>query len=503
MVRLVAKGYTQIPGRDYDETYSPVMDAITYRFLIAFALQHNLEMHLMDVITAYLYGILDTEIYMIAPPELIKRVSFHIEGEKTRTLSQDLQSGLRQIVPTGDLKCQMATKGSSVQQTGYETLGGPNVQPKPKRGPTVTPLTQHSQKGLPVQKKNCVLPTQARNTRPSAHSKVPTKNSARKRIQKYAVKVLRSINGLKQSGRIWYKRFRAEMLNLDFINDDLAPCLFLKQVDTEFLVLALYVDDVNIFGTPHLVSKTIQKLKGIFDMKLLGKPNLCLGIQFEYLKDGILITQSTYTRKILKKFNMDKAHPVTTPMELRSLNADKDMFKKRQEFEEVLGSEKPYLSGFGTLMYLANPTRPDIAFAVNLLARHSSEPTIRHWNGIKRIFRYLNGTQDLGLYFPRNASHDLVGYTDAGYLSDPTDAKSQTGYVFLQGPTAVSWKSQKQTLTATSSNHSEIIALYEATRECIWLRKLFNHINSNTGRPLITKPTVIFEDNKPCVDQIQ
>ena len=121
-------------------------------------------------------------------------------------------------------------------------------------------------------------------------------------------------------------------------------------------------------------------------------------------------------------------------------------------------------------MYLVNCTRPNIAFAVNLLARHSANPTRRHWVGVKTILRYLNGTQDLGLYFPKIQDLRLVGYADAGYRSDPYNARSQTGFVFLYGGTAISWTSCKQTLVATSTNHSEIIALYEATRECAWLR---------------------------------
>ena len=70
-------------------------------------------------------------------------------------------------------------------------------------------------------------------------------------------------------------------------------------------------------------------------------------------------------------------------------------------------------------MYLAQCTRPDIAFVVNLLARFSSEPTRRHWNGIKHIFRYLRGTIDLGLYYSKESTTSgLVGYSDAGYRSD-------------------------------------------------------------------------------------
>jgi hypothetical protein len=154
-------------------------------------------------------------------------------------------------------------------------------------------------------------------------------------------------------------------------------------------------------------------------------------------------------------------------------------------------------------MFLANQTRPDIAFSVNLLAQRSSQPTIWHWNGIERVFCYLLGTADYGLYYPANSELNLRGYADAGYLSDTSDEKLQTGYIFLIGPTAFSWRSTKQTLTTTLSNHSEIIALYEASQECIWLRNIVSHIAENTGKSTELLPTIIYEDNKPCVDQIQ
>ena len=97
----------------------------------------------------------------------------------------------------------------------------------------------------------------------------------------------------------------------------------------------------------------------------------------------------------------------------------------------------------------------------------------------------------------------MIGYTDAGYLSDPHNGKSQTGFVFLHGGTAISWKSSKQTLTATSTNHSEIIALYEASRECVWLCRVINHIQQSCGIGSIESPTIIYEDNSACVTQMQ
>jgi hypothetical protein len=70
----------------------------------------------------------------------------------------------------------------------------------------------------------------------------------------------------------------------------------------------------------------------------------------------------------------------------------------------------------------------------------------------------------------------MVGYADVGYMSDPHNAISQTGFVFLYDGAAISWRSVKQTLVVTSTNHPEIIALYEATRECVWLQRMINHI---------------------------
>jgi hypothetical protein len=200
---------------------------------------------------------------------------------------------------------------------------------------------------------------------------------------------------------------------------------------------------------------------------------------------------------------MDQAYPSKTSMIVCTLEKDNDPFRPRDDGEEILGPEYPYLSAIGALMYLANNTKLNIVFAVNLLARHSASPTKRHWNGIKNVLRYLHGTTDLGLFYERNQDPSLVGYTDDGYLSDPHNGRHQTRYVFLNGGTAISWKSSKQTLVITSTNHSEIVALYEASRECVWLRRVINHIQSSCGIHFIESPTITYEDNVACVAQMQ
>ena len=103
---------------------------------------------------------------------------------------------------------------------------------------------------------------------------------------------------------------------------------------------------------------------------------------------------------------------------------DKVPFKTKEDDEDILGLEVPYFSVIGALLYLVNCTRPDITFAVSLLARFSASYTRRHWNCIKHIFRYLQRSQDLGLLYIRNQDMTLVGYSDAGYMFDPHNAMS-------------------------------------------------------------------------------
>jgi hypothetical protein len=304
----------------------------------------------------------------------------------------------------------------------------------------------------------------------------------------YNVKLQRALYGLKQSGRMWYNRLSDFLLKKGYVNDTDSPCVFIRKSQKGFCIISVYVDDLNIIGCKDDIEEASTYLKAEFEMKDLGRTKFCLGLQIEHLPGEIFVHQSTYTKKVLERFNMSKAHPVNTPMVVRSLEMDKDLFRLRSDDRKPLGPGVPYLSAIGALMYVANCTRPDIAFAVNLLARHIANRTRRHWVGVKTILRYLNSTHDLGLFFPKNQDLRLVGYADAGYLSDPHNARSQTGFMFLCGGTSISWTSCKQTLVATYTNHSEIIALYEAARECAWLRRMTNHIQKSCGLSTFDTP---------------
>ena len=132
--------------------------------------------------------------------------------------------------------------------------------------------------------------------------------------------------------------------------------------------------------------KTAKYLKKKFEVKYLRKTKLCLGLELEHKTNGILVHQLTYTKRILEHFNMDKTRPLSTPMVVRTLEPHKDLFRPKELDEEILDPKVPYLNAIRALMYLAQCTRPNIAFVVNLLAHYNFEPTLRYWNKIKHIF---------------------------------------------------------------------------------------------------------------------
>ena len=171
---------------------------------------------------------------------------------------------------------------------------------------------------------------------------------------------------------------------------------------------------------------------------------------------------------------MHDANSLAAPMMGRNRTLQ-DPYTLACNEEEDMDKTK-YLVVVGVLLYLAPFTKPYISFAVSVLVRHSQKPTARHWAGIEHLFRYLRGTKDMGLLYTKQGKPNFEGYADAGYKSDTKTRKLQTGYIFLRAGGLVSWKSVKQTITETSSNHSELLAFHEATKELVRLRKVYRII---------------------------
>nr|GFC97552.1 retrotransposon protein, putative, Ty1-copia subclass [Tanacetum cinerariifolium] len=171
--------------------------------------------------------------------------------------------------------------------------------------------------------------------------------------------------------------------------------------------------------------------------------------------------------KILKKFNMQNSKKGFILMEVKHDLSNK-MCASSDE-EKAYTKKVPYASAVGSIMYAVRSTRPDVAFAQNLVSRYQQNPRKLHWVVVKHILKYMWNTKDMFLVYGGNPDTELevTGFCDASWQCDKDDMKSQTGYVFVVNGEAVDWKSKKKTTIAMHATQSEYMAASEATMEAI------------------------------------
>ncbi|KAA0049695.1 Retrovirus-related Pol polyprotein from transposon TNT 1-94 [Cucumis melo var. makuwa] len=216
----------------------------------------------------------------------------------------------------------------------------------------------------------------------------------------------------------------------------------------------------------ELMTDTKFFLSSHFEMKDLGEADVILGVKIRKNKTSLSLCQSHYVEKILKKFDFFDVSPVRTPFD-----ASKHLMKNKGDSV----SQPEYAKIIGSVMYLMNYTRPDIAYAVSRLSRYTHNPDRYHWDVLRHLLRYLKGTIDYCLYFNKFPAV-LEGYCDANWVTDNDEVNSTSGYVFLLGGGAISWKSTKQTCIARSTMESEFIALELAGQEAEWIKNLLGDV---------------------------
>ncbi|GJY54655.1 hypothetical protein Tco_0446319 [Tanacetum coccineum] len=153
-------------------------------------------------------------------------------------------------------------------------------------------------------------------------------------------------------------------------------------------------------------------------MSMMGQMSFFLGLQVSQNPRGIFINQSKYAQEILKKFGFDSCTPIDTPMAERP-DLDEDKGGKLIDPTRFHGM-------VGSLMYLS-ASRPDIVFAVCMCARYQAKPTEMHLTAIKRIFRYLKGTINMGLWYPKDSGFELKAFADADYAGCHDTRRSTSG----------------------------------------------------------------------------
>ena len=246
-------------------------------------------------------------------------------------------------------------------------------------------------------------------------------------------KLHKSLYGLKQSPRQWYKRFDKFMMESKYTRSKYDHCVYLKKLqDGSFVYLLLYVDDMLIASQSlDEIEKLKTRLKSEFEMKDLGEAKMILGM--EIVRDRKLrklcLTQKQYLRRILKRFRFDKqTKRVSTP--LASQFKISAAMSPKNDAERAYMEKVPYANAVGSLMYAMICTRPDISHAVGMVSRYMHNPGKGHWQAVKWILRYIHNTVDVGLVFEHGSSQWVEGYCDSDYAGD-LDKRRSTQAMFL------------------------------------------------------------------------
>ncbi|GJW09601.1 retrovirus-related pol polyprotein from transposon TNT 1-94 [Tanacetum coccineum] len=252
----------------------------------------------------------------------------------------------------------------------------------------------------------------------------------------------KALYGLKQALRAWYDKLSNLLMSKGFTKGIIEPTLFTIRYEEDILLVQIYVDDIIFGSTNPKFSNRFEKLMhSRFEMSSMGEMKFFLGLQIHQSLRGIFINQAKYALEIFKKQGMVKCDTVGTPM------ATKPKFDA--ELSGKLVDQTDYCSKIGSLMYLTS-SRPDIVQAVCYCARYQARPIEKHLKEVKRIFQYLRGTINMGLWYLTDSGFELTVFLDADHAGCLDTRKSTFGGIQFLVDKLVSWMSKKQDYTTVS-----------------------------------------------------
>ncbi|KAJ1253863.1 hypothetical protein BS78_K165300 [Paspalum vaginatum] len=255
----------------------------------------------------------------------------------------------------------------------------------------------------------------------------------------------------------------------------------------------IYVDDIIFGGLSHsLVTKFSEQMSKEFEMIMMGELQFLLGLQIKQGHEGTFIHQAKYTKDILRKFDMGDSRPMVTPMSTpMPLDADE---------EGDVVDQREYRRMIGSLLYVTM-TRPDIQFAVCLCARFQASPRTSHRQAVKRIFKYLKYTPELGLWFSSASMLSLRGYSDADFAGYRLERKSTSSTCQFLGSSLVSWSSCKQSSIATSTTEAEYVAAASCCSQLLWMKSTLSDFGLSFRKILllVDSTSAIFVARNPIL----
>ncbi|GJU72018.1 putative ribonuclease H-like domain-containing protein [Tanacetum coccineum] len=288
-------------------------------------------------------------------------------------------------------------------------------------------------------------------------------------------KVVKALYGLHQAPRAWYATLSTFLEKHGYKRGTIDKTLFIRRNKKDIMLVQVYVDDI-IFGSTNKswCDEFEALMQSRFQMSSMGELTFFLGLQVKQNNEGIFISQDKYVADMLKKFDLVNVKAAITPMETKlPLTKDEEAFDVDVHL---------YRSMIGSLMYLT-ASRPDIMYAVCVCSRFQVTPKTSHLNAVKRIFKYLKGKPNLGLWYPRESPLDLEAFSDSDYGGSNLDRKSTTGGCQFLGQRLISWQCKKQTIVAMSTTEVEYVAAANCCGQVLWVQnKLldygFNFMNT-------------------------
>jgi hypothetical protein len=290
------------------------------------------------------------------------------------------------------------------------------------------------------------------------------------------LKLKKALYGTRQASRCWWKHFKHLLHGWGFDCDEVEECLYQYRRGESIIIIWIHVDDGIVFSNDSTALDQLREnLESSLRVKWDAKPEKLVGLKLEYSGDAIFLSQQLLIDQTIKKFReqvQDRIIPTYTP-----LLGDTLVTNWGDPVSPTL-----YQSFIGSLNYLALGTRPDLSYAVNYLARFSSNPNNTHWAALSHLIQYLASNRDKRLKL-EVTSDSLVTWSDANWGGE--FQRSTSGFIitFLGSP--IAWGSRRQKVVATSTCAAEFISLGSSVDFLLFLIPIVKSLDLNP--PILLK----------------
>jgi transposase InsO family protein len=302
----------------------------------------------------------------------------------------------------------------------------------------------------------------------------------RERADKKVYRLKKSLYGLKQAARVWNQTLHESLTRNGFTQNETDNCLYMHESGGEVVYLLVHVDDIlAATSKEEILNRLMSDVGKDFELKCLGDAKHYLGIDLERDKDGhFKISQPSYIAQIVESAGLKDAKPSKYPVDTGFYKLEGEELKSNEEYRKLIGM----------LLYLSTNSRPDIAASISILSQRVTKPRDVDMCEVKRVIRYLKGTQKLKLRLSANKCKEkVIAYSDSDWAENREGRKSHSGLFCAVNGGTVMWSCRKQDVVALSSAEAEFIALTETCKEIIWINRVAGNFGVKNVVPITVK----------------